>query len=82
MNMKKSILLLGMILVFTACSSGSSDNYYTDSDGQSGEVGNPYTDDSGHSAGYEWAERTGGGCSGNSASFNEGCEEYYGQIGQ
>ncbi len=43
------------------------------------EPENPYDQGSGHSAGYEWAERTGGSCNGNSNSFNEGCEEYYGQ---
>ncbi|MFA5130391.1 MAG: hypothetical protein WC477_05800 [Patescibacteria group bacterium] len=40
---------------------------------------NPYDEGSGHSAGYEWAEETGGDCNGNSASFNEGCEEFYNQ---
>ena len=44
-------------------------------------ISNPYSS-GGHYAGYEWAERTGGLCSGNSASFNEGCEEYYRQINQ
>jgi hypothetical protein len=44
------------------------------------EPENPYSPGSGHSAGYDWAERTGGDCSGNSNSFNEGCEEYYSQA--
>lgn len=44
------------------------------------EIGNPYSQGSGHYAGYEWAERTGRACSGNSTSFIEGCEEYRIQI--
>jgi len=43
------------------------------------EPENPYDYDTGHYAGYEWAEETGGDCDGNSDSFNEGCEEYYAQ---
>ena len=46
------------------------------------EMGNPYSQGTGHYAGYEWAERTGGDCNGNSASFNEGCEEYFQQNDQ
>ncbi|MGY5809977.1 hypothetical protein ACXHXG_19965 [Rhizobium sp. LEGMi198b] len=43
--------------------------------------GNDCTDDcSGHKAGYEWAERNGvtdeSDCSGNSTSFEEGCQTY------
>ena len=41
---------------------------------------NPYDQETGHFAGFEWAEQTGGGCDGNSVSFNEGCEEYYDQL--
>lgn len=37
-------------------------------------------DCSGHKAGYEWAEENGitdeSDCSGNSSSFNEGCQAY------
>ena len=44
------------------------------------EMGNPYDEGTGHYAGYEWAERTGEDCNGNSDSFNEGCEEYYRQA--
>jgi hypothetical protein len=40
---------------------------------------NPYDEGTGHYAGYNWAEEKGGGCNGNSASFNEGCEEYHSQ---
>jgi len=46
------------------------------------EKGSPYDISSGHGAGYEWVERTGSSCNGNSTSFNEGCEEYYRQQGQ
>lgn len=43
------------------------------------EPENPYEEGSGHYAGFNWAEENGGACSGNSDSFNEGCEEYYSQ---
>ena len=44
------------------------------------EPENPYSEGSGHYAGYEWAEKNGGGsCSSSSDSFNEGCEEYESQ---
>ena len=45
------------------------------------EPENPYDeyDEEWHYTGFERAERTGGSCDWNSASFNEGCEEYYEQ---
>lgn len=39
------------------------------------EPENPYSSGSGHYAGYEWGEN-GKTCSGNSASFREGCNTY------
>lgn len=66
-------------MLLTACGGSNSDYYDSENEG-GGYTGNPYDSDSGHGAGYDWAERTGGDCSGNSASFNEGCEEYYRQI--
>lgn len=65
---------------------GCSDSYnysgrYKESTNEA-EQGNPYDEGTGHDAGYKWAERTGGDCNGNSASFNEGCEEYYQQQRQ
>lgn len=45
------------------------------------EPENPYSYDSGHYAGYEWAERNNvASCGGNSTSFIEGCEEYLRQV--
>ena len=41
---------------------------------------NPYNDSGGHDAGFNWAMENKGGCTGNSDSFNEGCEEYHRQI--
>jgi hypothetical protein len=42
---------------------------------------NPYNDDGGHDAGYKWAEEhDAASCSGNSSSFEEGCEEYRRQV--
>ena len=78
--MKKNIIILVAALIFIGCSSQNSEESYTDEDGNKIEIGNPYSPGTGHYAGYEWAERTGGSCSGNSESFNEGCEEYYRQL--
>ncbi|MBU1124126.1 hypothetical protein KJ652_06100 [Patescibacteria group bacterium] len=77
--MKKLVTILSL-LILTACGSsgGYSDNEYE----EDGYTGNPYSEGTGHYAGFEWAERTGGNCNGNSQSFNEGCEEYYQQIGE
>lgn len=76
----KRLITGGLVLLLVACSTDSyTGSEYSDNEGA---VGNPYADGSGHAAGYDWAERTGGNCNGNSASFNEGCEEYYDQIGQ
>ena len=41
---------------------------------------NPYNDGGGHDAGFNWAMENGGGCNGNSDSFNDGCEEYHRQL--
>jgi len=71
-HVKKFAFASLIVLSITACG-GSSGSYIDD-------VENPYSEGTGHYAGYEWAERTGGRCNGNSRSFNEGCEEYYLQI--
>jgi len=66
-------------VALAGCSStGDSGGY--DENSYESEQGNPYANDSGHGAGYDWAERTGGSCNGNSASFNEGCEAFYEQT--
>lgn len=81
--MKNTIITLALLattLVISGCSSNSNDDYYTENNGEKVEIGNPYSEGSGHYTGYEWAERTGGSCSGNSNSFIEGCEEYYRQT--
>jgi len=76
----KKLAIASLIAVFlTACGGSSSD--YSDNENEGGGYAeNPYSEGTGHYAGYEWAERTGGACNGNSQSFNEGCEEYYRQI--
>lgn len=76
------ILITSLVTLFLAGCGGSSGGYLDAEDEEGGYVGNPYSDGTGHFAGYEWAERTGGDCDGNSQSFNEGCEEYYQQIGE
>jgi len=77
LNMKKLAAII-IVAILSACS-GSND-YTSNYDEEGGYIGNPYSEGTGHYAGYEWAERTGGGCDGNSQSFNEGCEEYHHQI--
>lgn len=85
----KNFLTLGVISILTisllgaGCRSNDSYEYSSQAGGnkyEEVEPENPYSSGSGHSAGYEWAERTGGSCGGSSASFNEGCEEYYSQL--
>lgn len=79
--MTKKLIIISLLLMFSfGCQSKYSEDYYYEEDGEEVEIGNPYSEGGGHYAGYEWAERTGGSCSGNSQSFNEGCEEYYRQI--
>jgi hypothetical protein len=81
--MKNTSSNLSFIVTFVSflligCNGGNAPSTYE----QDYEVGNPYTEGTGHYAGYEWAESTGGDCDGNSNSFNEGCEEYYRQLEQ
>ncbi len=69
-----------LTLFLIACSSASitqTDSYEAEGYEEYENQGNPYSVGTGHYAGYEWAERTGGSCNGNSDSFNEGCEMYY-----
>jgi hypothetical protein len=73
------LIAIGLFLL-SGCSSRSSENSFRAENEQTIEIENPYSPGTGHYAGYEWAERTGGDCNGNSNSFNEGCEEYYRQI--
>lgn len=82
-NLYVAILSFVIISAISGCSSQNdfeSDSEYYSEMGKKVEPENPYSNGSGHSAGYEWAERTGGGCNGKSDSFNEGCEEYYSQM--
>jgi hypothetical protein len=44
------------------------------------EPENLYDEDTGHYAGFNWAQENGETCDGNSESFNEGCNEYYDQL--
>lgn len=73
------------LLLLTSCGTGSSyesdEGYESEYREEYQEIGNPYSPGTGHYAGYEWAERTGGYCDGNSQSFNEGCETYHDQSG-
>lgn len=71
-----SLFVISSLILFAGAGCTSETNYQT---GRAVEPENPYNSGSGHSAGYEWAERTGGACTGKSSSFNEGCEEYYRQ---
>lgn len=65
-------------LIITGCSDSS---YSNDSENEMCvEPENQYNEDTGHYAGYQWAEENGESCDGNSDEFNEGCEEYYTQV--
>jgi hypothetical protein len=75
--MKKFGILIVLISVFLI---GCSDSKPKEAEEKACvEPDNPYDEGSGHYAGYKWAEENGGGCNGNSNSFNEGCEEYHSQ---
>jgi len=76
----RRIILVAALSLSLGCSSENSEESFRDEDGNRVEIGNPYTPGSGHYAGYEWAESTGGACTGNSESFNEGCEEFHRQL--
>lgn len=61
--MKNTIIALALLattLFVSGCSSNNNDDYYTEDNGEKVEIGTPYSEGSGHYAGYEWAERTGG----------------------
>lgn len=84
MNLKLlQFLAVCSIAILTGCSGGSDySSRDTGADESGQQQANPYDEGTGHDAGYKWAERTGGDCNGNSASFNEGCEEYHQQQGE
>lgn len=74
------VALLALSLLGAGCSSNDPDYAPLESSRSSvSEPENPYSSGSGHYAGFEWAERTGRTCGGNSQSFIEGCQEYYRQ---
>lgn len=78
------VVALSFLNVRCSCSSNSPASYSNSPAGYdggneygAGEYENPYEDGSGHSAGYEWAERNQvSSCGGNSQSFIDGCEEW------
>lgn len=77
----KILQLLATCSIFAIVGCSNSNNYsgrYEENPHEA-ETDNPYAEGTVHDAGYKWAERTGGDCNGNSASFNEGCEEYHAQ---
>lgn len=75
-----SLLALSAALLLSACSQPSSNTQGAAK--ECVEPSNPWAgDDGGHDAGFRWAQETGGQCgSSNSASFDEGCSEYYRQL--
>ncbi len=75
-------ILLILFTLLAHCSTQNENDYSIENNVKTVVIGNPYSSGTGHYAGYEWAERTGGACDGKSASFNEGCEEYYRQISE
>ena len=69
---------LGLSLLVTlGCPAPGSDDDESSTNCDELEPENPYPSDSGHYAGFEWAEENEpDSCDGNSLSFIEGCEEY------
>jgi hypothetical protein len=79
------VLILFVALMVVGCSQKAEDGgKYSPKDEKGQEVcigpNNPYHDGGGHDAGFNWALDNGGGCNGNSDSFNEGCEEFHRQL--
>lgn len=78
-----SLLLSVVIFLGAGCSSGSYRSEIQDRTVKNCdelEPDNPYSYESGHYAGFEWAQRNEPSiCSGNSNSFIEGCEEFQSQ---
>jgi hypothetical protein len=74
------IIVLAILALWVTCactSSGSSPSSSSDAESQCTEPENPYQEDTGHHAGFEWAENSNPAtCGGSSDSFIEGCEEY------
>jgi hypothetical protein len=80
--MRSIVLLIALtgLLLFIGCGSSLKEEEERSVENRCTEPENPYREGSGHYAGYEWAEKNGGGsCSSSSDSFNEGCEEYESQ---
>jgi hypothetical protein len=78
--MRRTTLLvtLGLIVcLVTGCTDSAESESKSFSSRECTEPENPYSVETGHYAGFEWAESNGvGSCDGNSQSFIEGCEEY------
>lgn len=77
-NMKIAIFALSFFLMASLCISCS--DPISSSTKTCIEPENPYDEDTGHYAGFNWAQENGGTCDGNSESFNGGCNEYYTQL--
>ena len=74
-------LSLFLLFLLSACTTSESsevgNNGSKQSDCTALSPANHYEEDSGHSAGFKWAEQNDPArCGGNSQSFIEGCEEY------
>ncbi len=70
-------IIIWLISIFTSDKKDTGYNTNYSEDNYSKEQENPYSQGTGHSAGYEWAEKNDvSSCGGNSQSFIEGCEEY------
>lgn len=84
-SLKIAFVFLSAVFFIIGCNEGakSGDSNQTKPNSQKEECvepHNPYNDGGGHDAGFNWARENGGACNGNSDSFNEGCEEFFGQM--
>lgn len=81
-----SVFVFPLLFVSCTCSKQEklkekfSDTTYKNDNEVRCEESNPFEEDSGHYAGYEWAEQNNpSSCDGNSDSFIEGCQKYLDQ---
>ena len=78
--MRKTIILALLTILSTVAVACSPSGGSRSASAECVEPSNPYNDEGGHSAGFRWAQETGGECpSDHGQSFEEGCQDYYNQ---
>ena len=75
LTLKKIMIVLGMLLLITACASEKPLNRNTANPGP--DIANPYEMGTDAYAGFEFAKRVGGKCALGKTDYDKGCGEYY-----